>query len=95
MLEMGEKTVRGNVSSGDGIWKTVDAGKTWKHIGLPNSSHIPRIKIHPKNSDIVYAGVMGDLYKSSEERGVYKSIRWWSKPGKKSCLQIKMLELLT
>jgi photosystem II stability/assembly factor-like uncharacterized protein len=69
----GEKTVRGNVSSGDGIWKTVDAGKTWKHMGLPNSRHIPRIRIHPKNSDIVYAGVMGDLYKSSEERGVYKS----------------------
>ena len=70
----GEKTVRGNVSSGDGIWKTVDAGKTWKHMGLPNSRHIPRIRIHPKNADIVYAGVMGDLYKSSEERGVYKSI---------------------
>ncbi len=70
----GEKTVRGNVSSGDGIWKTVDAGKTWKHLGLPNSRHIPRIRIHPKNSDIVYAGVLGDLYKSSEERGVYKSV---------------------
>ena len=70
----GEKTVRGNVSSGDGVWKTVDAGKTWKHMGLPNSRHIPRIKIHPKNPDIVYAGVLGDLYKSSEERGVYKSV---------------------
>jgi photosystem II stability/assembly factor-like uncharacterized protein len=69
----GEKTVRGNVSSGDGIWKSVDAGKTWKHIGLSNSRHIPRIRIHPKNPDIVYAGVLGDLYKSSEERGVYKS----------------------
>ena len=70
----GEKTVRGNVSSGDGVWKTVDAGKTWKHMGLPNSRHIPRIRIHPKNPNIVYAGVLGDLYKSSEERGVYKSI---------------------
>lgn len=69
----GEKTVRGNVSSGDGIWKTVDAGKTWKHMGLPNSRHIPRIRIHPKNPDIVFAGVLGDLYKSSQERGVYKS----------------------
>lgn len=79
---MGEKTVRGNVSSGDGMWKTEDAGKTWKHIGLPNSRHIPRIRIHPKNSDIVYAAVLGDLYKSSEERGVYKSIdggRNWKK----------------
>jgi len=70
----GEKTVRGNVSSGDGIWKSVNAGKTWKHIGLKNSRHVPRIKIHPKNPDIVYAAVLGDLYKSSTERGVYKSI---------------------
>jgi len=70
----GEKTVRGNVSSGDGIWKSVDAGKTWKHMSLKNSRHVPRIKIHPKNSDIVYAAVLGDLYKSSTERGVYKSV---------------------
>ncbi len=69
----GEKTVRGNVSSGDGIWKSVNAGKTWEHVGLKNSRHIPRIRIHPKNPDIVYAGVMGDLYKSSNDRGVYKS----------------------
>jgi len=71
---MGEKTVRGNVSSGDGIWKTENAGKTWTHIGLKNSRHIPRMRIHPKNSDIVFAGVMGDLYKPTQERGVYKTI---------------------
>ena len=70
---MGEKTVRGNVSSGDGIWKSENAGKTWKQIGLKNSRHIPRMRIHPKNSDIVFAGVMGDLYKPTQERGVYKS----------------------
>lgn len=78
----GEKTVRGNVSSGDGVWKTVNAGKTWKHVGLKNARHIPRIRIHPKNPDIVYAGVLGDLYKSSEERGVYKSTdggKTWTK----------------
>ena len=78
----GEKTVRGNVSSGDGIWKSVNAGKTWEPMGLKNARHIPRIRIHPKNPDIVYAGVMGDLYKSSDERGVYKSIdggKTWSK----------------
>ena len=69
----GEKTVRGNVSSGDGVWKSVNAGKTWEHVGLKNARHIPRIRIHPKNPDVVFAGVMGDLYKSTEERGVYKS----------------------
>ncbi|MFD1292221.1 glycosyl hydrolase [Lutibacter holmesii] len=69
----GEVTVRGNVSSGDGMWKSVDAGKNWEHIGLKNSRHIPRVRIHPKNSDIVFTAVLGDLYKSSEERGVYKS----------------------
>jgi photosystem II stability/assembly factor-like uncharacterized protein len=71
---MGEKTVRGNVSSGDGIWKSTNAGKTWKHMGLKKSRHIPRMRIHPTNSDIVFAGVLGDLYKPTQERGVYKSI---------------------
>ena len=78
----GEKTVRGNVSSGDGVWKTVNAGKTWEHVGLKNARHITRIRVHPKNPDIVYAGVLGDLYKSSEERGVYKSTdggKTWTK----------------
>ncbi len=70
----GEVTVRGNVSSGDGMWKSVDAGKTWNHIGLKKSRHIARVRVHPKNSDIVFAAVLGDLYKSSSERGVYKSV---------------------
>ncbi len=69
----GEVTVRGNVSSGYGMWKSVDAGTTWKKIGLENSRHIPRVRIHPKNPDLVYVAVMGDLYKSSAERGVYRS----------------------
>ncbi|MEQ9467035.1 MAG: glycosyl hydrolase [Ekhidna sp.] len=69
----GEKTVRGNVSSGWGMWKSVDAGTTWHEIGLKNSRHVPRIRIHPKNPDLVYAAVLGDLFKSSTERGVYRS----------------------
>ena len=69
----GEVTVRGNVSSGWGMWKSVDAGTTWKKIGMENARHIPRIRVHPKNPDLVYAAVMGDLYKSSTERGVYRS----------------------
>ena len=70
----GEKTVRGNVSSGYGVWKSLDAGKTWKFSGLKNSRHIPRISIDPNNHDIVYAGVLGNIYKSSDERGLYKSV---------------------
>ena len=69
----GEKTVRGNVSSGYGIWKTVDAGKTWTQMGLEKSRHIPRIKVHPTNHDIVYAAAMGNIYKPTQERGIYKS----------------------
>lgn len=70
----GEKTLRGNVSSGYGMWKTEDAGKSWKALGLSQSRHIPRIRIHPSNPDIVYAAVLGNIYKPSKDRGVYKSI---------------------
>ena len=69
----GEGTIRGNVSYGHGLWKSTDAGKTWIFVGLKESKHIPRIRIHPKNPDLVYAAVLGDLFKSSEERGVYRS----------------------
>ena len=69
----GEKTLRGNVSSGYGIWKTVDAGKTWQSVGLKNSRHVPRIRIHPNDPNTVYAAVLGDIYKPSQERGIYKS----------------------
>lgn len=78
----GEKTLRGNVSSGYGVWKSIDAGKTWIQSGLPKSRHIPRITIHPTNPDIVYAGVLGNIYKPTPDRGVYKSInggKTWNK----------------
>ena len=69
----GEKTVRGNVSSGYGVWKTENAGKTWSRAGLKNSRHIPRIITHPKDYNTVYAAVLGNIYKPTEDRGVYKS----------------------
>ncbi len=69
----GEKTVRGNVSSGYGIWKTEDAGKTWVQSGLEKARHIPRIAVHPKDHQIVYAAVLGNIYKPTPDRGVYKS----------------------
>ena len=70
----GESTVRGNVSSGYGVWKTENAGKTWENIGLEKSRHIPRLVIHPKKHNIVFAAVLGNIYKPTQERGVYKSI---------------------
>ena len=78
----GEVTVRGNVSPGTGMYKSVDGGRSWKCVGLENSRHIPRIRVHPQNPDVVYAAVLGDLFKDSEDRGVYKSIdggKSWSK----------------
>lgn len=78
----GEKTLRGNVSSGYGIWKTEDAGKTWTSAGLKDSRHVPRIRVHPKDHNIVYAAVLGNIYKPTQERGVYKSTdggKTWNK----------------
>jgi len=69
----GEQTVRGNVSSGRGLWRSTDAGKTWTSIGLSNSEHVGRIRVHPQNPDLVYVAVMGNLWKPNEERGLYRS----------------------
>ena len=69
----GEVTVRGNVSSGYGIWKSEDAGKTWVSKGLKNSRHVSRIRVHPRDSEVVFASVMGNLYKGNSERGIYRS----------------------
>ena len=70
----GEQTLRGNVSSGHGLWKSNDAGETWNYIGLPKSEHISRIRIHPQDPNIVYVGVIGNLWKPNVERGLYKTI---------------------
>ncbi len=69
----GEKTVRGNVSSGYGVWKSEDAGKTWRASGLEKSRHVSRMAIHPDDPNIIYAAVMGNIYKPTQERGVFKS----------------------
>ncbi len=69
----GEQTLRNNVSSGWGVWKSTDAGRSWKHIGLRDSRHISRIRIHPKNPDIVYVAALGNLWKPNEMRGIYRS----------------------
>ncbi|HTT63345.1 MAG TPA: hypothetical protein VMG35_15930 [Bryobacteraceae bacterium] len=70
---MGEACVRGNAANGDGVYKSVDSGKTWKHMGLADTYHIGRIVIHPRNPDIVFVAALGHLFGPNEERGVYRS----------------------
>ncbi len=69
----GECTIRGNVSHGYGIWKSVDAGATWESVGLSDSRRVPRIVVHPKNSNLVYAAVLGHLHGPNEQRGIFRS----------------------
>ncbi len=72
---MGEHAPRGVMTSyGDGVYKSIDAGKTWTRIGLEATQHISRIRIHPTNPDIVYVGAQGALYGPNKERGIYKTI---------------------
>ncbi|MEZ4608573.1 MAG: hypothetical protein R2865_17735, partial [Deinococcales bacterium] len=69
----GESTIRIDVSHGDGVYKSVDKGKTWQHIGLSDSRHIGKIRCHPQNPDIVYVAALGHAFGENEERGVFKS----------------------
>ena len=78
----GETEFRGNIMQGDGVYKSTDAGKTWKNIGLKNTQSISRIRIHPTNPDIVYVSALGHAFGPNEERGVFKTIdggKTWKK----------------
>ena len=70
---MGETAIRGNVSHGDGVYKSTDCGKTWQHMGLTETRHIGDIAIHPTNPDLVYVAALGHVWGPNEERGVYRS----------------------
>ncbi|MGI8496273.1 MAG: WD40/YVTN/BNR-like repeat-containing protein [Gemmatimonadaceae bacterium] len=69
----GEHAIRGNVSHGDGVWKTADGGKTWSFLGLPETHQIARVRVHPTNPDIVWVAAFGHVCAPSAERGIYKS----------------------
>ena len=70
---MGESTIRIDVSFGDGVYKSNDAGKTWKNVGLKKTRHIGEIRVHPQNPDLVYVAALGDAFGPNEERGIYRS----------------------
>jgi photosystem II stability/assembly factor-like uncharacterized protein len=70
---MGEACLRSNISHGDGVYKSTDAGKTWRNIGLRDSSQIGKVLIDPRNPDLVYVAAIGHPYGPNEERGVFRS----------------------
>ncbi|WP_286261751.1 WD40/YVTN/BNR-like repeat-containing protein [Thalassotalea atypica] len=81
-LGTGEGNVRNSTSIGGGIYKSMDAGKTWQKMGLESTERINRIALHPTNPDIAYAAAMGELWSSNEDRGIYKTIdggKTWQK----------------
>ena len=71
---MGESCIRGDVMEGDGVYKSIDAGKTWTHLAFPNARVISKIRVHPFNPDVVFVAAFGRLSIPSDERGVYKSV---------------------
>ena len=78
----GESCMRGDISFGDGMYKSVDAGKTWTHIGLEDTHHIARIAVDPHNADIVLVAAMGHAFGPNAERGVFRSTdggKTWTK----------------
>ncbi|MDT0630173.1 glycosyl hydrolase [Rubrivirga sp. S365] len=69
----GEKSLRGNVSPGWGMWKSEDAGRSWRSLGFEGGQHIPRMVVHPRDEDVVYAAVLGHAFGPNADRGVFRS----------------------
>ena len=70
---MGEACIRVVPSYGDGVYRSTDAGKTWKHMGLEDTRHIGRVRVHPDNPDVVYVAALGHAFGPNEQRGVFRS----------------------
>jgi len=69
----GEACIRGNISYGDGVYKSLDAGKTWTNVGLKDSRHIGAVIVHPSHPDIAFVAALGHVYGPNEERGVFRT----------------------
>jgi photosystem II stability/assembly factor-like uncharacterized protein len=69
----GEACIRGNVSHGDGVYRSDDGGRTWRHLGLAETRHIGRIRVDPRNADVVYVAALGHAWGPNRERGVFRS----------------------
>ena len=72
-LGTGSDSVRSNVSTGRGVYKSTDGGQTWKFVGLYNAGQIGAVRIHPTNPDIAWVAAGGDVFKSNDERGIFKT----------------------
>ena len=70
----GEACLRGNIAQGDGVWKSMDAGKSWKNVGLKDTRAIGKVIVNPRNSDIVFVAALGHPYGANAERGVFRSL---------------------
>jgi photosystem II stability/assembly factor-like uncharacterized protein len=70
---MGEAPIRGNVSRGDGVYKSTDAGATWRNVGLTGTRQISRVRVHPRNPDLVYVAAQGHVWAPNDERGIFRS----------------------
>jgi photosystem II stability/assembly factor-like uncharacterized protein len=70
---MGESCIRGNVAHGDGVYRSSDGGKSWQTVGLTETRHIARIRVHPRDHNLVYVAVFGHAYGPNSERGVFRS----------------------
>jgi photosystem II stability/assembly factor-like uncharacterized protein len=69
----GEFPIRGNVSHGDGLWKTTDGGKTWTNIGLNDTRQVSKVRVHPTNPDVVFVAALGHVWGPNAERGIFRS----------------------
>jgi len=70
---MGEACIRGNVSHGDGVYRSTDGGKSWSHLGLENTRNIGKVRVHPEDPDTAYVAALGHAHGPNPERGIFRT----------------------